>query len=63
MVHPKPTETWRAAWFAWLIGREYRFEDLPPITQSFELYKQNRSGSLPDVPFQMLTSLDLDNGG
>lgn len=62
MVHPKPTETWRAAWFAWLIGREYRFEDLPPITQLFELYKQNRSGSLPDVPFQMLTSLDLDNG-
>lgn len=62
MVHPKPNETWRAAWFAWLIGREYRFEDLPPITQSFELYKQNRSGSLPDVPFQMLTSLDLDTG-
>ncbi|ULJ60713.1 RNA-binding protein [Wielerella bovis] len=62
MVHPKPREAWQAAWFAWLIGREYRFDDLPPITQSFELYKQNRSGKLPDVPFQMLTSLDLDTG-
>ena len=60
MVHPKPREAWRAAWFAWLIGKPYDAAALPPITQAFERYKKTRSGCLPDVPFQMLTALDLD---
>ena len=60
MVHPKPREAWRAAWFAWLIGKPYDATALPPITQAFEQYKKTRSGCLPDVPFQMLTALDLD---
>jgi 60 kDa SS-A/Ro ribonucleoprotein len=60
MVHPKPVETWRAAWFAWLIGKEYSFDALPPITQEFERFKQDREQAVPDVPFQMLTALDLD---
>ncbi|MFD1261474.1 vWA domain-containing protein [Entomomonas asaccharolytica] len=68
MVHPKPQEEWRAAWFAWLIGRDYDKAQLPPITQTFENFKQAlRDGvkgkdlpELPDVPFQMLTALDLN---
>lgn len=59
MVHPKPTEAWREAFFAWLIGKEYRAEALPPITRAFEAYKQDRSQPIPDVPFQMLTALEL----
>lgn len=67
MVHPKPDEGWRAAWFAWLIGRDYNAADLPPVTQAFEKFKRAvREGSskielteLPDVPFQMLTALEL----
>ena len=62
MVHPKPREAWRAAWFAWLIGKPYDREALPPITRAFEDYKQSRQGALPDVPFQMLTALELDSG-
>ena len=62
MVHPKPREAWRAAWFAWLIGKPYDREALPPITRAFEDYKQSRQGELPNVPFQMLTALDLNNG-
>lgn len=61
MVHPKPHENWRAAWFAWLIGKPYDEAELPPLTRAFEAYKRTRSGSVPDVPFQMLTALDLDN--
>lgn len=66
MVHPKAAEPWRNAWFAWLIGREYNFADLPPITQAFEQFKQAlRHGQavaeLPDVPFQMLTALPLSD--
>ena len=62
MVHPKPREAWRAAWFAWLIGKPYDREALPPITRAFEDYKQSREGELPNVPFQMLTALDLNSG-
>lgn len=60
MVHPKPREAWRAAWFAWLIGKPYERAALPPLTRAFEDYKAQRSGKLPDVPFQLLTALELD---
>lgn len=59
MVHPKPAEAWRAAWFAWLIGRAFDAAQLPEATRVFEAYKKDRSGVVPDVPFQMLTSLNL----
>jgi len=64
MVHPKPVEDWRAAWFAWLIGRPVDEEALPPRTQAFERFKRamaaGEAAELPDVPFQMLTALPLD---
>jgi 60 kDa SS-A/Ro ribonucleoprotein len=60
MVHPKPAEAWRAAWFAWVIDRPYALEALPPVTQAFERFKRDRSLEVPGVPFQMLTALELD---
>ena len=63
MVHPKPQEAWRAAWFAWLIGRPFKLDELPPLTQAFERYKADRTQPLPDVPFQLLTALELDQQG
>ena len=63
MVHPKPDEAWRAAWFAWLIGKPVDEVALPPITQAFERFKresaQGAAAEVPDVPFQMLTALEL----
>jgi 60 kDa SS-A/Ro ribonucleoprotein len=63
MVHPKPTEPWRAAWFAWLIGKAVDEAALPPITQAFERFKRSAADGVacevPDVPFQMLTALEL----
>ena len=64
MVHPKPQEAWRAAWFAWLIGKPFDEAALPPITQAFERFKrENAAGvislEVPEVPFQMLTALTL----
>ena len=63
MVHPKPAEAWRAAWFAWLIGKPFDEAALPPITQAFERFKRallaGEVAELPDVPFQMLTALEL----
>lgn len=66
MVHPKPTEAWRAAWFAWLIGKPFDESAMPPITQAFERFKralaegaEGVAAEIPDVPFQMLTALSL----
>ena len=63
MVHPKPAEAWRAAWFAWLIGKAFDEAALPPITQAFERFKrataEGAAAEVPDVPFQMLTALEL----
>ncbi|HEY1227871.1 MAG TPA: RNA-binding protein, partial [Ramlibacter sp.] len=63
MVHPKPAEAWRAAWFAWLIGKPHDASALPPLTQAFERFKQALAegvdAQVPDVPFQMLTALPL----
>ena len=63
MVHPKPAEDWRAAWFAWLIGKPFHEDALPPATQAFERFKRamlaGEPCEVPDVPFQMLTALPL----
>ena len=63
MVHPKPTEAWRSSWFAWLIGKPFDEAALPPATRAFEQFKRAAPGAattpLPDVPFQMLTALEL----
>ena len=63
MVHPKPAEAWRAAWFAWLIGKPFEEAALPPATQAFERFKralaEGQAVEVPDVPFQMLTALEL----
>jgi 60 kDa SS-A/Ro ribonucleoprotein len=64
MVHPKPAEAWRAAWFAWLIGKPFDEAALPPLTQAFERFKRDVANGVvsevPDVPFQMLTALELN---
>ncbi len=60
MVHPKPVDAKREAFYAWLLGKPYVFEQLPQALQEFELYKWDRSRTLPDVPFQMLTALGLN---
>lgn len=62
MVHPKPNTSSRQALYAWLIGREHDTTALPDLVQQYErLKRQTVRGPepVPDVPFQMLTSLAL----
>jgi len=66
MVHPKPAEAWRAAWFAWLLSKPHAQQALPPVTQAFERFKRAAAAGqdlgsmpLPEVPLQMLTALPL----
>lgn len=59
MVHPRPSNKHRNAIYAYLLGREYIFEDLPKLIQDFERFKKDPSLEIPNVPFQMLTALPL----
>ena len=59
MVHPNPPEAWRAAFYGWLLGKSGQGALLPPLTGALEAYKRVRSGPLPEVPFQLLTDLEL----
>jgi 60 kDa SS-A/Ro ribonucleoprotein len=60
MVHPKPATPVREALYAYLMGRTIATDRLPPIVREFEAYKTGDRTQVPDVPFQMLTSLELD---
>lgn len=59
MVHPKPRDSQREAFYAWLIGRKVDVASLPPVVREYEDYKAGRAKRPPDVPFQLLTSLPL----
>ena len=60
MVHPKPATASRAALYAYLIGKPYDVAELPEALRAFEDFKRAPASSpVPDVPFQMLTALEL----
>jgi len=59
MVHPRPADATRQAFYAWLIGKPYDVDALPESLRSYEAWKVSKEGAVPDVPFQMLTAMDL----
>jgi 60 kDa SS-A/Ro ribonucleoprotein len=60
LVRPKPATASRAALYGHLIGRPVDRAALPANVLAFEAFKADRAAEVPDVPFQMLTALDLD---
>lgn len=63
MVHPKPETPAKEALYGYLVGSGYSPEALPGLVKQFEAYKANPSGTdFPEVPFQMLTALELGRG-
>jgi 60 kDa SS-A/Ro ribonucleoprotein len=59
MVHPKPATDSRRALYGYLVGKEHAADQLPQLVKRFEQYKADKTGEVPDVPFQLLTSLSL----
>jgi len=59
MVHPKPADDARRALYGYLLGKEHKAEHLSETVQAYERYKADKTGEVPDVPFQMLDSLGL----
>ncbi len=59
MVHPKPSSKARDALFAWIIRKPCDVALLPDNVQYFLRFKKTGRGRVPNVPFQMLTQLEL----
>jgi 60 kDa SS-A/Ro ribonucleoprotein len=59
MVHPKPVTREREALYGYLTGREVTPALLPEVVRQFEAFKAGDRSTMPDVPFQMLASLEL----
>jgi 60 kDa SS-A/Ro ribonucleoprotein len=64
LVRPSPkndkgeTDAVREALYGYLIGKTVDGSKLPPMVQAFEAFKKGE-GPMPDVPFEMLTALEL----
>jgi len=59
MVHPRPADSVRRAFYGWLLGRPYDVAALPGEIAGFEAWKRDRSRPLPTVPFEWLTAEPL----
>lgn len=59
MVHPKPADAARKAFYGWLIGRPYDVAALPAEIAAFEAWKADATLPLPLVPFEWLTAFPL----
>lgn len=59
MVHPRADTPARNALFAWIMGKPCDVSLLPQSVRDWMSFQETGSGELPDVPFQMLTSLPL----
>lgn len=60
MVHPKPRTKEQEALFAYILGiKEYNFDLLPKEVQVYENFRKGLTVQVPNVPFEMLTNLNL----
>ena len=59
MVHPKPLTASRRAFYGWLLGKAHDASALPQLVRDFAAFKAGQTKDVPDVPFQMLTALEL----
>jgi 60 kDa SS-A/Ro ribonucleoprotein len=60
MVHPKPADGARSAFYGWLLGKAFDAAALPLAVQQLEAFRTGATAAVPDVPFQLLTSTNLD---
>ena len=62
MVHPKGKNEARRAFYGYLIGKELspaKFKLLPDNVQAYEKFKKKQGKTVPEVPFMLLTNLEL----
>ncbi len=62
MVHPKPSDAWREAFFAWVIGKPVDAQALPELTRDLLAFRSGATQEVPQVPFQLLGNETLSAG-
>lgn len=60
MAHPKPADKARAAFYGWLLGKEYDKRSLPAVVREYERFKTSPTGTPPAVDFRLLSSLKME---
>lgn len=59
MVHPKPADSRREAFYGYMLGRPFDREAAPPLVMQFERFKAGEVSTPPNLPFMMLSALPL----
>lgn len=59
MVHPKPDTKEKEALYGWMLDKGHDAELLPESVKAFEAFKRKETEEVPNVPFEMLTALQL----
>lgn len=60
LAHPRPVSREHEALFSYLIGKSDKSDRLPSLVLAYEEFKKNPCcATVPDVPFQLLSSLDI----
>lgn len=59
LAHPKAADAEREALYAWLMGRPVDAAKLPARVAAMEAFRKGESLELPQVPFELLTSMPL----
>jgi len=61
IVHPKPESKVKDSLYAYLLGKvDGKRKGLPALVRQFEAWKENpEKCDVPDVPFQMLTGIEI----
>ncbi|MEO1231035.1 MAG: VWA domain-containing protein [Myxococcota bacterium] len=58
LARPRPTSDTQRAMFGYLIDKDVDREQLPDVVRAYERFRRE-GGEMPDVPFGMLTCLEL----
>ncbi len=59
LIHPKPETKGKEALYGWLLGKKHDVDLLPKSVKELEAFKQKETSEIPNVPFEMLTSMPL----
>jgi 60 kDa SS-A/Ro ribonucleoprotein len=59
MVHPKPGNARREAFYGYMLGRAHEANELPKMVLQFEQFKAGEVTEVPELPFTMLSALPL----
>lgn len=59
LAHPRPSNPEQEAMFGWLLGKNVDGDTLPTLIRQVQTFRRNPNADVPDVPFQLLTSMEL----